>query len=396
MVKIFSRKSFLLSLAPFSKDSGTSIISNIFTQRKFRNYFLVIAPAVSASLVASIVFNTQVVVTPKTYYSNAQHIMAASQPATQEQHAQLNIKPSRHSEKSALRNLSSGHWKAGLAAFGKKDMNLAAENFCAVLKDNDKLPASDRAAAAFWAYRAFLENGDQESARHYLELAANENTDFYSIIARHINGKSTVTPGAQMNMAVGYATKKANVADSYPMPNWTPTSGYKIEPALLYAIMRQESYFNPDAESASGAIGVMQLMPDTAHAMARNISLSGSIGEPAVSMALGQQYIRRLMDVNSIGDNLVFLLAAYNAGPGAVEKWQNNMDNKNDPLLFIESIPYGDTRDYVVNVIGNYWVYSELFGDANFSLSMIAQGEWPLYTSSVRKLASDQNLIGIN
>src|SRR6185369_338350 len=129
-------------------------------------------------------------------------------------------------------------------------------------------------------------------------------------------------------------------------------------------------------------MGVMQLMPSTAQAMARNIKLPGStsMAEPAVSMALGQQYLKQLMEAPNVQNNLVFLLASYNAGPVAVEKWQQQIVYNKDPLLFVESIPYAATRDYVVNVIGSYWVYGDLFGDAEHgSVAMISQGEWPLY-----------------
>ncbi|HEU5047994.1 MAG TPA: lytic transglycosylase domain-containing protein [Rickettsiales bacterium] len=306
--------------------------------------------------------------------------------AEQKQIEPTEVKVARRNEPSNLRELAGARWKAGLAAFAKQDAAQAAQYFCAIL-DNTKLPTADRATVAFWAYRAFTAAGNEKSAKHYLEMAAAEDTSFYSILARHLNGNSTVSPNVQLSMAIEYATRKSDANNLYPMPDWKPASGYKLEPALLFAIMRQESAFNPHALSPSGAIGVMQLMPDTAHAMARSVRVRGSIGEPAVSMALGQQYVQHLMEMNSIGDNLVYLLAAYNAGPGALEKWQHSIEQK-DPLLFIESIPYAATRDYVVNVIGNYWVYSELFGNANFSLSMIAQNEWPLYTSSVERFAS--------
>jgi soluble lytic murein transglycosylase-like protein len=176
-----------------------------------------------------------------------------------------------------------------------------------------------------------------------------------------------------------------------------PASGYKVEQALLFAIMRQESKFNPNAAGSGGARGLMQLMPATAHAMARSIKLSGSIASPAVNMALGQQYLQSLMDTDSVGNNLVFLLVAYNAGPVVLEKWQDTIAYNQDPLLFIESIPYGVTRDYVVNVIGNYWVYSELFGNNNPSLAMVAKGGWPLYAGMVKEqVASAKNIAGMN
>lgn len=324
-------------------------------------------------------------------------VMATVAAATVQQPAEPGaVRVARHNEKSELRNVAGARWKSGLAAYAKAEMQQAATDFRAILdNDSDKLPTADRATVAFWAYRALNAAGDQTTAKQYLEKAAAEDTSFYSILARRINGNSTVSPNVQLSMAIEYATRKGDTNNLYPLPDWKPASGYKLEPALLFAIVRQESSFNPHALSASGAMGVMQLMPDTAHAMARSLNMRGSIGEPAIGMALGQQYIQRLMDMNSIGDNLVYLLAAYNAGPGALEKWQHTL-TKNDPLLFVESIPYAATRDYVVNVMGNYWVYSELFGNTNFSLSMIAQNGWPLYTSSVENFVSAKSQVGMN
>ncbi len=285
----------------------------------------------------------------------------------------------RRNDISALRELEGGHWKNGLAAFRASDMDVAAEHFSA-LAGNEQLSAGDRAAAAFWAYRAYSKAGDDASAAVYLDMAANEVPGFYSIIAAHISGKGT--------MAAEYAAKPDTVS-LYPMPKWTPASGYKVEPALLFAIMRQESEFNPGAQSPKGAVGVMQLMPATANAMAHNIRVSGSISEPSVSMALGQQYLQHLMEISGIKNNLVFLLAAYNAGPGMLDKWLHNISYKDDPLLFIESIPYNTTRDYVVNVIGNYWIYSELFGSGEHtSLNLISEGNWPLYMGSGKQLTA--------
>jgi len=330
-----------------------------------------------------------------------------------------------------------------------------------VLNDAQDLSPKDKAAASFWAYRALFAAGDIAAAMHYAELAASEPPSFYSILARHVTGERSVPvedkaaklesvapllannavrravalkeveqdalaeqelrvifpasddadrkrlvtlaslldlPAAQIRMALEYAQNGEEASDAlYPMPRWAPTSGYSIEPALLFAIMRQESGFNPKAKSPAGALGVMQLMPATAHAMARTSRVSGLSIEPSVSMTLGQTYIERLMETPFIGDNLVFLTASYNAGPGTVAEWKHSLSYNNDPLLFIESIPYGETREYVTQVIGNYWVYSELLGDTNPSaVSALSEGQWPLYDGSDKHLASMQNRLATN
>ncbi len=283
---------------------------------------------------------------------------------------------------------TSGYWKAGIAEYRKNNMAKASENFRKLLENGNSLSSEDYAATAFWAYRAILASGDKDEAFKYAQIAANEAPSFYSVLARHIISKETAGPNTQINIALANGGNEA--AKLYPMPHWKPTAGYKVEQALLFAIMRQESGFNPRAKSSSGAIGVMQLMPSTAHEMARNLRLFGSNINPEISMALGQKYIASLMAFPSIGNNLVFLTAAYNAGPGTLARWRNHIAS-DDPLLFIESIPYGSTRDYVLNVIGNYWVYSELLGSTSPSLAMVGEGQWPRYGVTAERIAMLKN-----
>ena len=289
-------------------------------------------------------------------------------------------------ERSLLRNIAGSNWNKGLAAFRESNFKSALDNFSLILNSDNKISSRDKAAVAFWAYKSALKLEDKAQAQKYLDLAAGESPSFYSMIARNIEGKDLVSASGQLNLAMQYigASQDENKS-TYPIPNIKPVSGYKIEPALLFAIMRRESGFDPNAVSASGAIGLMQLMPDTANKMARNLRLSGASINPSINVALGQNYLKRLMQEPTIGNNLIFLIAAYNAGPVAVDRWQNSLSYNNDPLLFIESIPYSGTRDYVVSVIGNYWVYSKLFGGDNSSLAMISQGDWATYSGTLSR-----------
>jgi soluble lytic murein transglycosylase-like protein len=332
-------------------------------------------------------------------------------------------------------------WVSGLAAFRRRDMTTAAAHFKLLLSANgEDLSPDDRAAVAFWSYRSLTAASDRNGAKEYLKMAAVERPGFYSLLARHIldehvgkSGKAvkadadtfmnkgavrraialkqigkdalaekelrTLFPGSssedrnrlvqlaktlhlpaeQMRMAVAAAYDASASEAFYPLPRWTPTLGYHLEPALLFAIIRQESGFNPNAKSASGAMGVMQLMPATAHAMAVDARLKFS-PEPAVNMTLGQHYIEHLMDTSSINDNLILIIAAYNAGPGSVANWQKNVHTGDDPLLFIESIPNEQTREYVEHVMGNYWVYSDMLGGReNLSIAALSHNRWPHY-----------------
>jgi len=96
-------------------------------------------------------------------------------------------------------------------------------------------------------------------------------------------------------------------------------------------------------------------------------------------MALGQDYVKHLLANDLVEGNLIFMLTAYNAGPGRLQEWKKSIEYKNDPLLFIESIPYPETRNYVMQVMTNYWIYSELTGSTTKSAKAILSGSWPSY-----------------
>lgn len=182
----------------------------------------------------------------------------------------------------------------------------------------------------------------------------------------------------------------------YPIPNWEPQGGFFIDPALIFAMMRQESGFRISAVSPQGALGLMQLMPQTASLMQKRITLNGEIdidhkssaAEPVMNITLGQNYIQHLMETKMIEGNLFYLLASYNAGPGRLQDWKKSLDYNDDPLLFVESIPFAETRNYVMQVMTNYWIYSELTGKANYSVYALLHGNWPWYEPYTGPVAS--------
>lgn len=171
--------------------------------------------------------------------------------------------------------------------------------------------------------------------------------------------------------------------DAFPMPDYAPDSGFAVDRALLYAIMRAESGFRPNAGSRAGARGLMQLMPATARSVAQwaGISYKGvkSLRDPGKNLDLGQAYLQRLLESPTAGISLIHLLASYNAGDGAVGNWMDGplADASDDPLLFIEAIPYAETRQYVKKVLLNLWAYSEQMGQPNPSLRALAENKWP-------------------
>mgnify|MGYP006268177755 CR=1 FL=1 len=147
----------------------------------------------------------------------------------------------------------------------------------------------------------------------------------------------------------------------YPVPHlWTPTDGYAADPALLLGVIRQESTFDPTIESRAGAKGLMQIMPRTANYIRGKMDETDIpryyLIHPGLNLSLGQFYLNYLSDKHH--GNIVHMLAAYNAGPGNLQKWLDDSHmNQDDPLLFIESIPFRETRNYVKKVLANYWMY---------------------------------------
>lgn len=173
----------------------------------------------------------------------------------------------------------------------------------------------------------------------------------------------------------------------YPIPPYKPANGFEIDPALVYAVMRQESAFNAKALSPAGARGLMQLMPGTAQLMDNNKSFRGRFNElyePSLNIALGQKYLKHLLDNADVGGDLIRLAAAYNGGPGNLAKWKRKQDMRGDDaaedaLLFIETVPAPETRHYITRVLYNYWMYSQRLGHPTPSLDLIAAGTWPTY-----------------
>ncbi|MBB4641295.1 soluble lytic murein transglycosylase-like protein [Rhizorhapis suberifaciens] len=168
----------------------------------------------------------------------------------------------------------------------------------------------------------------------------------------------------------------------YPMPKWQPNGGWRVDRALVFAHALQESNFRASVVSPAGARGLMQVMPGTAKLMASRSGVYADptqLDNPAVNMEYGQQYLERLRDMTATGGMLPKVIAAYNAGPGAVERWNLEVRDNGDPLLFIESIPYYETRAYVTIVMRNFWMYQKQTGEETSSLSSLAQGIWPRF-----------------
>ncbi|HEX4763867.1 MAG TPA: transglycosylase SLT domain-containing protein [Usitatibacter sp.] len=149
-------------------------------------------------------------------------------------------------------------------------------------------------------------------------------------------------------------------AQRYPVPHRDALTAaarqWNLDPALVYSIIRQESRFMPEARSRVGATGLMQLMPATAKWVARQIPVHpynpGMLRQPETNIQMGTYYFRRVLD--DLG-HPTLAVAAYNAGPGRARRWRD--ERALEGAIYVETIPFSETRDYVKKVLANEWYY---------------------------------------
>jgi soluble lytic murein transglycosylase-like protein len=332
-------------------------------------------------------------------------------------------------------------WDAGLAAYRLGKYSDAAPYF-ETLAQSGAVPGWTRSAAAFWAARAYLTAGKPNDVISLLTAAAREQPTFYGLLAERLLGGEIPadfsepvldeasfsvlmqipaahravalwqvgrTDGLEQEMArafaqidLGDAAAFAALAHKldlpgleltasearagrgelltglFPVPQYTPPGGYHIDQCLLLAFARVESKFQARAVSAAGARGVMQVMPGTQKMVDGTSAPRGRLSDPSYSLGLGERFLQSLMEQTN--GNLFELAAAYNAGPAALTRWLGTRPNlTDDPLLFIESVPYPETRNYIKHVMTYYWMYTRRMKLAAPTLDETAQGGWPLY-----------------
>lgn len=161
----------------------------------------------------------------------------------------------------------------------------------------------------------------------------------------------------------------------YPTPKLEPIGGFVLNKALVYALAWRESRFNSLAVSPRRAVGLMQVMPLSAAAATGDPSFRDDpipLFDPATNLEAGQAYLRWLRD-SAVGSDLPRLIAAYNGGPGCVQKAVATSGAEDD-LAIIESLPAAETRDYVHKVLLAYWSYRRQFGRPSPSLDALASG----------------------
>lgn len=173
-----------------------------------------------------------------------------------------------------------------------------------------------------------------------------------------------------------FRTQSEYVVDStlklfYPMKHFDSiiSKVKTVHPFLIAALIRQESAFQEEARSRVGAAGLMQLMPRTARLMDRT-AVGRKLYQPEVNLRVGIKFFERL--VERYDGDVELALAAYNAGPEVVDRWVKRYPRKNR-LLFLDLIPYAETRNYVTLIGRNYFWYSKIYADQLKAATGIAQ-----------------------
>lgn len=208
-------------------------------------------------------------------------------------------------------------------------------------------------------------------------------------------------PNLAYHVGMSVTSPEGSLYDAalYPVPRWQPTGGYQVNRALIYALVRQESRFDPMAKSHVGATGLMQLMPTTAsYVSGQRYDRANlhKLHDPQTNLDIGQRYVSYLLERPEMKNNLLYLLVSYNGGPTQMERWKRQINAGNDPLLFVELLPATETRDFVQRVLANYWLYMDQFGYQAPSLDVVATGGWPRYVPETEQAVASADRISLN
>ena len=213
---------------------------------------------------------------------------------------------------------------------------------------------------------------------HQARIGDPEDYEALSRLARELG-----LPATQLYMAhnAPYGGR-SDPSARYPAPRWIPATGWQIDPALAYAHTLQESNFRTTAVSPAQAEGLMQITPITVRQHQGRLNMNASyvdLTDPQVNLAFGQENLEMLRDSAATQGTLPKIMAAYNAGLTPITRWNYEINDMGDPLLYMESIPYWETRGYVAIVLRNYWMYERQAESDSPSRRALASGRWPRF-----------------
>ncbi|HJS81054.1 MAG TPA: transglycosylase SLT domain-containing protein [Vitreimonas sp.] len=237
----------------------------------------------------------------------------------------------------------------------------------------ERYPAARRAAAL--AQLGRLSEVEGELRRLHGDLSPADDRDYLALAI------ALQAPSAQLRAAEYGGREMA--AGFCPTTSFEPDDGFALDRALIYAIVRQESYFNPKAVSVSNARGLMQLLPSTARDMDRSTNYRrnpAALFEPGLNMRLGQSYIQWLMTEFHNDGDLGRVFAAYNGGPGWLSRWLATQPADIDPLLLLEMLPRAESRDYAERALSHMALCRKRYGQPTPELDRLVSGLPAIYT----------------
>lgn len=262
--------------------------------------------------------------------------------------------------------------------------NLGPRPYQAVVQQAAYVP-SEPIGVDLTELNAFIQS-DAQAKRTVAFYEVGRGSDAQSELRVGLRGAVTDTARRMWNglaraMAPAFGTGQSDLtridATRYAQPVIEPEGGFTVEKALVYAIARKETGFDPEARSYAGAYGLMQVMPTTA------AELSGDRGfatdpsrllVPAVNARLGQAYINKMLSLPQFQGDVLRTVASYNAGPSPMLAALRKLGPDPDPLLLIETIDVPQARQYVEEVMAAYWIYQRMFGGPLNTLDAVAGG----------------------
>jgi soluble lytic murein transglycosylase len=305
---------------------------------------------------------------------------------------------------------AAGHYWSARTATKLREKKVAEQRFRAAMHDSETFygmlaaEALDETSVVPRTQARADDNGlnrlpNIRAARAMIELGATDDADALVRHQARIGDPAQHSALAALAGAMGLPETQLYLAHNtprgvrpdmmarYPAPQWQPSGGWQVDPALVFAHTLQESQFRRTVVSAAGAQGLMQVRPGTARDIARwrgDLAGNRDLKNPAVNMDFGQSYLQLLSGDTSTGGLLPKVIAAYNAGPTPVARWATEVRDNGDPLLYIESIPYWETRGYVGIVLRNYWMYEAQAGKPSESRKDLVAGRWPRFPGTIR------------
>jgi len=337
------------------------------------------------------------------------------------------------------------HWWLGIVDFTERNYAGAAQHFeAASAWPNHN--GWDYSGAHYWAARALLAAGQTHAVIAHLEAAASNPWNFYGQLAEIQLGRQSALdftspeldpqaaqhfieryPSARRAAGLAQLGRLSEVEDELrqlhgrirpeddrdflafaialdapaaqlraaeysspplaagycPTLSFATTEELALDRALVLAVIRQESYFNPVAHSRTGARGLMQLLPSTANDLDRTYRFRRNptkLYSPELNMQLGQDYLRWLMDEYHNDGDLARVFAAYNGGPGWLSRWLETQSDTSDPLLLLEMLPRAESRDYAERVLSHMALCRKALGQPTPELDSLASGEPARYT----------------